>query len=386
MTAILLTGATGSLGGHLAAALLDQAQGHPVIYCLVRADDPPAASRRLRERMAEIGIDDSERLVAVPANIERPGLGMSPGGWNDLADQVSEIYHCAASVHLTAAYQRLAPANVGGTRELIELAATIAERSHSTVGFHFVSTLAVFLDAARAGFSQVDETTPPSMETAGPLGYPRTKVAAERALARASDRGVIGTIYRPGLVTGHSVTGDTSTSDLLMPLLRAAVAVGSAPDQAEAVPMEAADLVARYITHLATGHSGSAVGHPGRATGQPGGHAYHLVEPHPIPLTYGFDALRRAGFPLDPVPSDIWWELAAERGDHPDIAPLIRMGSVGRRMLGLEPAYPPPPVRSDHTWAALRRAIPQPTLLDEEFFDRLIACGFNRAMPHLVPV
>lgn len=380
MTAILLTGATGSLGGHLAAALLEKTQleqaqleqAPPVIYCLVRADDPPAASRRLRERMAEIGIDDPQRLIAVPANIERPGLGMSPGAWNDLADQVSQIYHCAAFVHLTAAYQRLAPANVGGTRELIELATTIAERSHSTVGFHFVSTLAVFLDAARAGYSQVDETTPPSMETAGALGYPRSKVAAERALARAEDRGVMGTIYRPGLVTGHSVTGDTSTSDLFMPLLRAVVAVGSAPDQAEAVPMEAADLVARYITHL--------------AVGQPGGHAYHLVEPQPIPLTYGFDALRRAGFRLDPVPSDIWWELAAERGDHPDIAPLIRMGSVGRRMLGLEPAYPPPPVRCDHTWTALRRAIGEPALLDEDFFDRLIACGFSRAMPHLATV
>jgi thioester reductase-like protein len=366
MTAILLTGATGSLGGHLAAALLDQA--HPVIYCLVRAGDSRAASRRLRERMAEIGTDDPERLIALPADIERPQLGLTPRAWNDLADQITRIYHCAAHVHLTATYQQLAPANVGASRELIELATAIAERSHSPVSFHYVSTLAVFLDAARAGLPQVDETTPPSMETAGELGYPRSKVTAERALTRARGQGIASTIYRPGLVTGDSVTGDTSTSDLLVPLLRAAVAIGSAPDQAEAVPMEAVDLVARHLAHL--------------AVGQPGGHAYHLVKPQPIPITYGFDALRRAGYRLDPLPTQTWWELAAERGTHPDIAPLIRMGSIGRRMLGLEPAHPLAAIRSDRTWTVLRRTIPEAASLDEDFFDRLIACGFNRAMPH----
>lgn len=367
MTAILLTGATGSLGGHLAAALLEQ--GHPAIYCPVRAGDPQGASRRLRERMAEVGTDDPERLIAVPADIERPHLGLASRAWNDLADQVSRIYHCAAHVHMTAPYQQLAPANVGGSRELIALATTIAERSHSPVGFHFVSTLAVFLDAPRAGLSQVDETTPPTMETAGQLGYPRSKVAAERVVTRASDRGVIATIYRPGLVTGHSVTGDTYTSDLLMPLLRAAVAIGSAPDQAETLPMEAVDLVARNLTRL--------------AADQPGGHAYHLVKPQPTSVNHGFDALRRAGYRLDPLPAQAWWELAAERGVDSDIAPLIRMGSVGRRMLGLEPAYPLPAIGSNHTWTALRSAIPEPASLDEDFFDRLIAYGFSRAMPHL---
>ena len=286
--------------------------------------------------------------------------------WNDLADQVSQIFHCAASVHLTAAYQRLAPANVGGTRELLGLATAIAERSGSPVAFHYISTLAVFLDAARAGFTEVDETTRPSMETAGQLGYPRSKVAAERAVGRAGER-VVSTIYRPGLVTGHSVTGDTSTSDLLMPVLRAVVATGSAPDRAEAVPGEAVDLVARHITRL--------------AAGGPGGEAYHMVRPRPISLTLGFDALRRAGYQLDSVSAEKWWELAAQRRDDPNVATLIRMGPIGRRMLGLEPAYPPPPVRSDHTYDTLRRSYPEPAALDEDFFDRLIACGFRRFVP-----
>ena len=362
MTAIVLSGATGSLGGHLAAALLEQP--HPVIYCLVRAGNPAAADRRLRERMAEVGSDDPARLVAVPANLESARLGLTPRAWDDLVDQVSQVFHCAASVHLTAAYQQLAPANVGGTRELVALATAIAERSGRPVGFHYVSTLAVFLDAIRAGIEVVDESTRPSMETAGELGYPRSKVAAERAVARAADSGVVGTIYRPGLVTGHSLTGATSTSDLLMPVLRAVVAVGYTPDRAESVPGEAVDLVARHITRL--------------SVDQPGGQAYHMVRPELVSIMDGFAALRRAGYQLAEVSAEKWWELAAQHRDDPEVAPLLHMGPIGRRMLGLEPDYPPPPVRSDHTYETLRRSSPQPTALDEGFFDRLIANGLSR--------
>ncbi|MGW7820241.1 thioester reductase domain-containing protein [Streptomyces puniciscabiei] len=365
MTAIVLSGATGSLGGHLAAALLEQS--HPVIYCLVRAKDAAAADRRLRYRMTEIGTDDPARLVAVPANLEAPRLGLSPQAWNDLADEVGAIFHCAASVHLTAAYQQLAPANVGGTRELLELATAVGERGHTPARFHYVSTLAVFLDAVRAGLHVVDESTRPSMDTAGELGYPRSKVAAERAVRRAADNGVVSTVYRPGLVTGHSVTGDTSTSDLLMPVLRAAVAIGYAPDRAEAVPGEAVDLVARNITRLAVGARGDD--------------AYHLVRPRPISLMHGFDALRRAGYWLEETSSEKWWELAAQRREDPEVAPLIHLGAIGRRMLGLEPAYPPPPVRSDHTYETLRRSFPEPAALDEAFFDRLVVGGLSRFVP-----
>ncbi|MGC5054449.1 thioester reductase domain-containing protein [Micromonospora sp. DT48] len=363
MTAILLTGVTGSLGGHLAAALL--AQPHPVIYCLVRATGPAAADRRLRERMAEVGVDDPQRLIAVPADLDRPGLGMPPKVWNDLAERVSRIYHSAASVHMTAPYHDLAPSNVGGTRALVELA-TAAGRP---VGFHFVSTIAVFADAARAGLSRVDEMTPPSMATSGHLGYPRSKVAAERVVTRAAERGVTATIYRPGLVTGHSGTGGTSTSDLLMPLLRAAVAVGAVPERVEAVPMDAVDQVAGNLARLSVGPSAA-------------GRAYHLVKPQPVALTHGFDALRRAGYPLDSLPGPVWWERATERATHPDVAPLIQMGKIGRRMLGLEPAYPMPEISAEHTWAALRAAEPAPPSvpLDDAFFDRLIAHGFSQAI------
>lgn len=365
MSAIVLSGATGSLGGHLAATLLEQP--HEVIHCLVRAKTPAAADQRLRDRMAEVGTDDPARLVAVPANLESPRLGLAPQVWNELTGKVTQIFHCAASVHLTAAYQQLAPANIGGTRELIALATATAVRSRSPVAFHYVSTLAVFLDAIRAGIVEVDEAVRPSMETAGELGYPRSKVAAERVVSRASESGVVSTIYRPGLVTGHSVTGETSTSDLLMPVLRAVAALGCAPDRAEAVPGEAVNLVARHIAGL--------------SVGQPGGQAYHMVKPEPISLMHGFEALRRAGYRLAEVPPEKWWELATQRRNDPEVAPLIHMGPIGRRMLGLEPAYPPPPVRSDHTYDTVRRLFPEPDELDEDFFDRLVANGFSRFAP-----
>ncbi|MFF0146714.1 thioester reductase-like protein [Amycolatopsis sulphurea] len=358
MSGVVLTGVTGFLGAHLAAALLQHTD--TTVYCLIRAEGLGAARRRLQERVAALGpLQYPERLVPVCVDIEHPSLGLTRRDWDELADHTAAIHHCAAAVHLTAGYRELAAANVGGTRELLKLAETAAARRGHVVAFHFVSTLGVFIDARRAGMTTVDETTTPTMTTAGPLGYPRSKVAAERELRRADERGVTPVVYRPGLITGRSDTGLAISGDLLAPLLLATVALRAKPDGLWATPMETVDQVARQQAVLATTHP-------------PAGRAFHLIHPEPQHLDHATAALERAGFHLRTVPAAQWENLLNTHATHTALAPLARLGPVGRRLAGIDPNYTAPTIHSDRTWAALSRAGMRPVNVGEAYFDKLI--------------
>ena len=82
---VLLTGGTGFVGAELLARYLERSD-RPV-YALVRAASRQAGEERLREKLSPLlGTDAvSERLVAVPGDIESPGLGLSEADRDRLA-------------------------------------------------------------------------------------------------------------------------------------------------------------------------------------------------------------------------------------------------------------------------------------------------------------
>ncbi|MFK8850859.1 SDR family oxidoreductase [Streptomyces sp. Ac-502] len=216
---VLLTGATGSLGGQLCRELL--ARTPATVQCLVRAADPDHARRRILDRLGSL--DDplpatGRRLTAAPVDLAAPLLGLDRDTYDALAQSITAIVHCAAEVDLAADYGRLAPANVTPTRQLVSLARRRTELTGRAPHFHYVSTLGVFLDARRAGTEEVDEGTEVSERTSGQLGYPRSKAVSELALRAAAETdGLPVSVYRPAFVTGHSRTGRTSSADLLTP-------------------------------------------------------------------------------------------------------------------------------------------------------------------------
>jgi probable F420-dependent oxidoreductase len=356
---VLLTGSTGSLGGHLCADLLTHTAA--TVYCLVRAPDPASARHRLTTRLGEL--DDrpqtGERLVVVPGDLEQPGLGLTTRAYDALAETVDVVIHCAAGVNLAAPYDKLAPINVGGTTAMIGFADRATELTGRAPRFHLVSTLGTLIGARQAGWDEVDENTAPSMATAGHLGYPRSKTAAEIVARTAAERGLPVTVTRPGLVTGHSRTGRTFDSDLLVPLLRAAVAMGSAPTGNGAVPADMVDVVARAIVTLA-------------CRTDTAGRAFHLVRPGWLLLADVFDALRRAGHRLGPVEPDTWWAMVDEHATDPMVLPMAALAEVGRYMLAADRRHQPPRIRSDTTWAVLAESGVLAPPLGPAFLDRFV--------------
>src|SRR5262249_26984973 len=92
--AMLLTGATGFLGGFLLRELLQQTR--PDVHCLVRAANAQEATARLSSQLDACG-DWARRLLArvipVVGDLGRPRLGLSDAAYQFLADTVEVIYH-----------------------------------------------------------------------------------------------------------------------------------------------------------------------------------------------------------------------------------------------------------------------------------------------------
>ncbi|TWE15931.1 non-ribosomal peptide synthetase [Kitasatospora atroaurantiaca] len=231
---VLLTGATGYVGAHLLHELLARTDAR--IVCAVRSATPEHGLRRIRQALTDhrLGLGQwHDRVQALPSDLTRPGLGLDPVSWDELAEECDAIYHSAAAVSMARSYRSMRAANVSGTEELLRLAATGRPSS-----FHHLSTLALS-----------------AQDTGLPSGYLQSKWAAERLVEQAATRGLPVTVYRLGRVTGPPATASVNESDVFWRLLRAAIRTGAlpAPDALDVAEVwTPADYVARAVVHLSS--------------------------------------------------------------------------------------------------------------------------------------
>ncbi|MFD7666826.1 amino acid adenylation domain-containing protein [Streptomyces sp. NPDC059788] len=308
---VLLTGGTGFFGVHLIDRLADA--GVKQIRCLTRADSRDAAHARIAARMRHYGLDPScceARIVPVPGSLDSPRFGLSDAGWEDLARTTDLIVHGGSQVNFAYPYAALAPANVGGTRTVLELAA-----AHRLKPVHYISTVAVWAGEGAAGSRRVDEDTRPGHPELISLGYPETKWVAERLVVQAGERGLPTAVHRPYEITGTRQRGVWNTDTMMCALFRTIAETGIAPDIPLPLDFVPVDYTAQAVVHILT-HE------------QPDGRAYHLTNPRPARLPLLADRLRAMGYRLDDLDYDSWVSRIAElTARHPDqpMAPYLPM-------------------------------------------------------------
>ncbi|ELS50431.1 thioester reductase domain-containing protein [Streptomyces viridochromogenes] len=212
---VLLTGATGFLGSHMLLDLLRHSDAH--VYCLVRAADEAAATTRLGEALTGYALPWSSevrrRITVLPGDIRHPHLGLPADVWNTLAHELDGIVSVAAAVDFLRGYQSLRAGNVLGALTLAELAAAGRPKP-----LHHISSIAVFNEV---GIPSMGEDDPLAHIDRLVAGYDQTKWAAEVALRRARDHGLVVTALRPGGISGHTRTGAHNPQDLSSGLISA---------------------------------------------------------------------------------------------------------------------------------------------------------------------
>jgi nonribosomal peptide synthetase MxcG len=297
---ILLTGATGFVGAFLLRELLDRTDAE--VWCLVRASGEDAARQRLRAALDRYRLWRDElahRIVAVPGDLATPMLGLDPGHYAALAEQIDAIHHNGARVNHLDGYQRLRAANVSGTSEILRLATT-----GRLIPVHYVSTCDVAVGAA-GNPPLIPENRRVGAEEVLPNGYVASKWVAEGLVRAAGERGLPVAIYRPSRVCGHTDSGAGGTDDAFWQLVRAMVTLGAAPDQTRDPSI--LDLVP--VDHV-TGAIAALSRQPGSA-----GTTYHLTSPRPTPVSAVLDQLRSLGYRLETVPSEQWDRRLHERAE-----------------------------------------------------------------------
>jgi thioester reductase-like protein len=269
---VLLTGATGFLGSWLLPELLSRTTAE--VVCLVRGTGRVQPHPRVRE---------------VLGDLEKPSLGLASADWEELADRVDTVYHCAAAVNVVLPYDRLRPANLLGTAEVLRLLAAGRPKR-----LHYASTLSVFVatDRNHGSLREDDDLTQTRLVYGG---YAQTKWAAERLLRLAGGRCGPVAHYRLGLITGDTRTGRSPGRDFLTLFLRGLARLGGYPAGVEGklfIDITPVDYAAAAMAALSLGGV------------HPDGTTFHVANPRTLSLDGLVGALKASGVRLDALGPD----------------------------------------------------------------------------------
>ncbi|ABC31684.1 short-chain alcohol dehydrogenase-like protein [Hahella chejuensis KCTC 2396] len=265
-----VTGGTGFIGRFLVPKLLKRGG---TVYLLVREASLPKLDE-LRERWNA----SDEQVVGVVGDLAQPMLGVSEKDAAMLRGKVGHFFHLAAIYDMQASAESQEQANIEGTRNAVKLADSL-----KAACFHHVSSIAAA--GLYRGIFRED-----MFEEAEKLDNPylRTKHESEKVVREECQ--TPWRVYRPGMVVGHSKTGEIDKIDgpyyffKLIQKLRSALpqwmpTVGLEGGRINIVPV---DFVVDAMDHIA-----HAEGEDGKC--------FHLTDPDPYKVGEILNIFAEAG-------------------------------------------------------------------------------------------
>lgn len=248
---VLLTGATGWIGSHLLAELLEKTDND--IYCLVRASCVAEAQERVATsagiRGTPLSDQQQSRIHAVCGDLTQPKFGLSDELWDSLTRQVGQIYHLGADVNLVAEYATHRKTNLLPLIEIAQLA-TAHQLKQVCMLTPMTSCRRQQGDAVVFHHQELRHTDPQGLLT----GYAQSKWAAEQALFALGDLGVPIKIYRTSHALPNTKTGQAKPKDTYGGVLKLACATDVIPDwEASAIQGMPVDRLAQWMLRISLG-------------------------------------------------------------------------------------------------------------------------------------
>ena len=300
-SSVLVTGATGFLGAFLLAELLRTTGQSTRYYCLVRdrGSGQGRPGNRVLETLKSYGLFRQSmkgRIVPVPGDISRPQMGLDNERYQELAEEIDLIFHCAASVNYAYPYAVAKPHTVDGTAEVLKFACTARTKT-----MQYISSNGVFPggdDDPYLENSQIDVFVD-RMEG----GYNQAKWVAERLVWSAVSRGLSAGIFRPGNIGHHSSTGTVNPNDFQSLIIKACARSECAP----LVPDWRFEMTPVDFIVTAVAKFSDEPGHLGKV--------YNVVQQDPVTADSVFAHMENRGYVTDRVSLCDWKSRLQEMAD-----------------------------------------------------------------------
>ncbi|RME26175.1 MAG: NAD-dependent epimerase/dehydratase family protein [Deltaproteobacteria bacterium] len=265
---VLVTGYPGFLGKRLVAHIL-KSEPETNLYLLVQEKFHEDANRYVSSFRGA-----KKRVRLFVGDIAKMHLGLSAEEVKHLARTVTDIYHLAAISYLGVADDYMWKVNVGGTRNVIDLAGECRRLGRLN---HMSSC---FVSGNQHGVVLEDEL---ELGQSFRNNYERTKFEAEKAVRAAMEQLPV-TIYRPSIVVGDSRTGEIGRMEgpyylgLLLASSPATVPHPLPGDGTAPVHMVPVDYATEAVYVLSTDPAAR-------------GRCFHIVDPNPLAVRHVYNLL-----------------------------------------------------------------------------------------------
>ena len=124
-------------------------------------------------------------------------------------------------------------------------------------------------------------------------GYSQTKWVGEQLVQTARQRGIPVTVYRPGHISGDSLTGASNSNDLLHTIVLICLRLGAVPERDVEFDLTPVNYVAKALVELSLQSEST-------------GGDFHLTNPRPMQTRELTKWMQQSGLGVDIVPYDIW--------------------------------------------------------------------------------
>ncbi|MFH1824413.1 MAG: SDR family oxidoreductase [Candidatus Firestonebacteria bacterium] len=202
---IFITGSTGFLGMNILRYILQD--DNIYVYLLIRGNSEAEVKKRGWEIINKIYSkgDSNDRIVKrvnfIKGDVSQFNLGLNKKTREELFNYVDSIYHCAALTGFRVSLNEISKANVEGTKNILEFAIKCKKMKR----FNYIST-AFIVGNKNCTFTEKDFDVGQKFNNT----YEQTKFEAERLVRKYNKNGLRVSIFRPSIIVGKYLTGETT--------------------------------------------------------------------------------------------------------------------------------------------------------------------------------
>ncbi|CAG8156043.1 unnamed protein product [Penicillium nalgiovense] len=311
---IVLTGATGSLGAHIAVQLA-QSDRVKKVYCLVRASTTIAARRRvaqsLRTRAVSLTLSPAaeRKIVALPSNLsDSTDLGLGAEVYAQVKKSVTAVIHCAWSVNFNWALESFEGPCIAATRNLLDLC--LSAEGPRPASFSFCSSVST---VARTPDNWVSEALPESLSYAQGMGYAQSKLVTENIVNRAAHAtGMTARVLRAGQIVADTTHGIWNTTEAIPMILQTAKTIKALPQLDDVLSWTPVDVMASSIIELSLSPVADEV--------------MNVTNPALIHWTHDLlPQLRETGLEFEQLPKQSWLHRLRDSNQDAEVNPPIKL-------------------------------------------------------------